>query len=45
MEMEPDRLEAWFVANGDAEAGAVIAEKIAWQVVAGKVAAGKVAGV
>ena len=31
-DMEPDRLEAWFVAEGDAEAGAVIAEQIVHQV-------------
>ena len=29
--VEPDRLEAWFVADGDAEAGAVIAEQIVQQ--------------
>ena len=28
VDMEPDRLEAWFVADCDAEAGAVIAEQI-----------------
>ena len=29
--MEPDRLESWFVAECDAEAGAVIAEQIVQQ--------------
>ena len=31
VDVEPDRLEAWFVADGDAEAGAVIAEQIVQQ--------------
>ena len=28
VEVEPDRLEAWYAANGDAEAGTVIAKQI-----------------
>ena len=31
VEVEPDRLEAWFVADGDAKAGAVIAKQIVQQ--------------
>ena len=31
VDVEPDRLAAWFVADGDAEAGAVIAEQIVQQ--------------
>ena len=31
VDVEPDRLEAWFAVDGDAEAGAVIAEQVVQQ--------------